>query len=283
MVAGGFGSEAVRVLVDVASWAGREERANEDYVAMSADAAVVVDGAGTPAGAASGCRHGVAWFARSLALAFVGELSGAGSLVDGLAAAIGVVRSAHGDGCDLGHPGSPAATVVAVRFRQGVMEYLVLCDAVLAVDVAGGEPLVVSDDRLAVITRRLRAGMDALATGLPEHEAARTSLVEELQAYRNVPGGYWVAAAEPMAAGHAFTGELPVADVAGVALLSDGASRLVDRFGLFTWAQLLRTLRSEGASELLARTRAAEDSDRDGRRWPRGKAHDDATCAYLGF
>jgi hypothetical protein len=64
------------------------------------------------------------------------------------------------------------------------------------------------------------------------------------------------------------------------AALSDGASRLVDRFGLATWENVMKTLDARGPRELLRQVREAEDSDLDGSRWPRGKAHDDATVAY---
>ncbi|MFE9204091.1 hypothetical protein [Micromonospora sp. NPDC007230] len=64
------------------------------------------------------------------------------------------------------------------------------------------------------------------------------------------------------------------------ALLSDGASRLADRFDLTDWAGLLEILHDHGPAELIHRVRAAEDSDPHGTRWPRGKTHDDATAAY---
>ena len=65
-----------------------------------------------------------------------------------------------------------------------------------------------------------------------------------------------------------------------VALLSDGASRLVDRFDLMSWPELLAVLRKAGPTELIARTREVEASDPDGMRWPRGKASDDATALW---
>jgi hypothetical protein len=69
-------------------------------------------------------------------------------------------------------------------------------------------------------------------------------------------------------------------DVRAAALLSDGASRLADRFRLATWAEVFKTLDSRGPEALLHQVREAEDSDPAGTRWPRGKLHDDATIAY---
>jgi hypothetical protein len=63
--------------------------------------------------------------------------------------------------------------------------------------------------------------------------------------------------------------------------LSDDASRLVDVFGLATWGELLTLLDESGPSELVCRVRAAEAADPQGRRWPRTKASDDVSVAYL--
>ncbi|MER7439820.1 hypothetical protein [Micromonospora avicenniae] len=155
-----------------------------------------------------------------------------------------------------------------------------LADSVLALDQADDAPLVISDDREAEIGRHYRAAMDNLANGTPEHDQARRDYVQALRAHRNKPGGFWVAAADPRAADEAIVGSRPIKDVTAAALLSDGASRLTDRFGLTDWTGLLRILHDHGPAELIRRVRAAEDSDLHGERWPRGKAHDDATVAY---
>lgn len=80
-----------------------------------------------------------------------------------------------------------------------------------------------------------------------------------------------------MLPGEALTGSVPLAGVAGLALLTDGASRLVDTFGLLDWRALLNLLHTQGPQALIARVRDAERADPDGRRWPRSKRHDDAT------
>jgi len=87
-------------------------------------------------------------------------------------------------------------------------------------------------------------------------------------------------AADPSAADEAIVGDAPIGDLASVALLSDGASRIVDLFSLTDWPGVAALLGSGGTGELIRRVRAAEDEDPRGARWPRGKAHDDATVAY---
>ena len=98
-----------------------------------------------------------------------------------------------------------------------------------------------------------------------------------------MPGGYWVAAANPHAAHEALVGSEPISTLTGAALLSDGASRIVDRFGLATWADLVEVLDREGPKSLIEHVREAERSDVEGSRWPRGKGLDDATAAWCRF
>lgn len=260
-------------------------RPNEDFVAATSDAIVLLDGAGTPAGSESGCVHGVAWYARSLGSNLIAGLAQDGKpLTEILAEGIKAVASLHDFVCDLDHPGSPSATVVMLRRTADTLDYLVLADSVLVLDTLdAAEPLVVCDDREALVGAAHRTSMDALPSGSPEHAAAHRKYVETLREHRNRDGGFWVAAADPLAAEQALTGTVPTSGVRAAALLSDGASRLVDRFHLATWRQALDVLAGSGPAELIRRVREAERSDPDGSRWPRGKTYDDATAALWMF
>jgi hypothetical protein len=269
------------VLVALASIPAEPNQPNEDFVAATLDAVVLLDGAGTPTGSESGCVHGVAWFARRLGIALLSSMTpvDASDLAECLAASIREVRSLHGDTCDLEHPGSPSATVVALKVREHTLDYLVLADSVLVLDLST-ELCVVTDNREAQIGRYLRTQMDALPSGTPEHGKAHREYVESLRAHRNRPGGFWVASTEPEAAMQALMGSVPRTQVRAAAVLSDGASRLVDRFSLARWEDVLKTLDTLGPRELLHQVREAEKSDPHGSRWPRGKVCDDATAAY---
>jgi hypothetical protein len=112
---------------------------------------------------------------------------------------------------------------------------------------------------------------------------AREQVAVAVQSERNrgMPGGYWVAAADPRAASQAVTGTLPAKSLQRAVLLSDGASRLVDLFELATWEELLALLDESGPDELLRQVRAAEAADPESRQWPRTKRSDDATAVYL--
>jgi hypothetical protein len=78
----------------------------------------------------------------------------------------------------------------------------------------------------------------------------------------------------------AVTGSLSVRDISGAALLSNGASRIVDSYGLAAWPDVLDVLRGRGPSEIIRRVRQAEADDSPGGRRPDATPPDDATVAY---
>jgi hypothetical protein len=117
------------------------------------------------------------------------------------------------------------------------------------------------------------------ATGSADHARRVAELVTEQRRHRNHPDGFWVASTDPAAAQHALTGTVARDGLQRAAVLSDGATRLVDRFGLVDWPSFLTILAQQGPDAIIAQVRAAEHSDPDGRRWPRGKRHDDASAA----
>ncbi|MDQ0685286.1 hypothetical protein QFZ56_004249 [Streptomyces achromogenes] len=264
--------------VALASLPAEPGQQNEDFAAASPAAAVLLDGAGV-AGASTGCTHGIAWFSSTLGGLLLSTITvhPARPLADCLADSIRVVRSLHEDSCDLTYRASPTSTVVAVRAGAGALEYLVLGDSTLLLADQEGKTTAITDQRLDEVGKRLRAPVDELATGSPEHAAALAEYRDSLTGLRNRPGGFWIAGPDPQAAEHALAGTVPLDTLASVTLLSDGATRLVDSFELDTWQETLALLSSSGPTELIRRVRKVEADDPDGRRWPRGKARDDAT------
>jgi hypothetical protein len=254
---------------------------NEDFAAAAPGAAVLLDGASV-GGAETGCVHGVAWFSGTLGALLLRTLVARPdrSLAECLADSMCITRSLHQDTCDLECRESPTSTVVAVRARENVLEHLVLGDSSLLLAKRDGGLTAITDRRLDEVGARLRGPVDELPTGSPEHTAALTEYRNALTSLRNRPGGFWIAGPDPLAAEHALTGTVPLRDLNSVTLLSDGATRLIDRFGLASWEETLALLDFAGPDELIRRTREVEESDPDGRRWPRGKAYDDATALH---
>lgn len=255
---------------------------NEDFAAVAPSAAVLLDGAGIPAGIESGCVHGVAWFARTLGTALLARASdpAGDSLAACLRAAIAAVRALHGGTCDLEHPWTPTATVVAIRVRGGELEYLVLTDSSLVLTKVGGQTQVVTDRRLDAALHGTRTALDRIPLRDPTYAAAFRDHMHAVQGLRNTAGGFWVAAADPTVAEHSLTGYCPLAGLESALLVSDGASLRADLFGLLSWAELTELVRRDGPAELIRQVRAAEADDPDGRRWRRSKATDDATAVY---
>jgi hypothetical protein len=129
--------------------------ANEDCAGAVPTAAVLIDGAGI-AGTGSICRHGVAWYASRLG----GSLLSLLSLVRNRSMSALLAEGHHAgdrrspDTCDVADPISPSATVAILRLSDGLIEHLVLGDSILVLDRADDEPLVVSDPREVIVSRR---------------------------------------------------------------------------------------------------------------------------------
>ena len=252
----------------------RPGRVNEDFAGAVPAAAVVVDGAGIPGGEAI-CRHGVAWYAHRLGGTLLRLLTGEPErgLPSLLAEAVERVTGEHRGTCDVTDPVSPSATVAVLRVSGGRVDHLVLGDCVVVLDRVGAEPVVVSDLREVEISRAYESLLAAAPAGGDEYHR----LLRELRAHRNRPGGFWVAKDDPRAAGEAVTGTCRAADLAGAALLSNGASRVVDRFALAGWPEVLTVLGSRGPAEIIRWVRRAEGRE--------AVAPDDATivhCTRLG-
>ncbi|MEU8822759.1 hypothetical protein [Streptomyces sp. NPDC048636] len=251
--------------IELATAPGDHQRPNEDWASVALPASglggslVVLDGVTPPEGD-DGCVHGVPWFTARLGGALL-ELSGSRrdmSLAACLAEAIARTAAAHSSTCDLYHPLTPQATVVAARWDGERVEHLVLSDSALLVEGTDGAVTPVLDDRID----RLRAAGHRLA-GL-----------------RNAEGGFFTAAADPAVSARAVTGELPRTGVRALAALTDGATRWVEVFGEGDWTACLALLRKEGPQALIDRVRAAEHADPDRTAFRRGKAHDDAAVIY---
>ena len=244
---------------------------SEDWAAATAELIVVLDGA--TARTATGCSHGIAWYAERLGQSLVaGAASTTRPLAEVLRHAITTVAGMHPE-CDLMHPGTPSAGVGMLRSDGW---YLVLGDVAIVAETETGLQVIV-DERVSATAPAERAEVDRHLIGTTEKAAALIPMKRAELAARNVEGGYWIAAADPTAADHALTGTFALTRGAAVAVVTDGAARGVD-FGLMSWEKLLSVVDSDdGPAGLIQQVRAAERSDPLGAKWPRNKASDDAT------
>jgi hypothetical protein len=266
------------VHICMATSAGKAEQPNEDFAGAVPGAAVLLDGAGIP-GTESICSHGVAWYTHRLGGALLGRLSRDDGLDLGaiLAATIEEIAADHRSTCDISNPSSPQATVVIVRAHEGRLDYLLLADSFLVLDQVRGGPQLITDEREVTSRRTCSAPLDGIARGTPDYDRIRDSCIEALQARRNQQGGYWIAKDDPRAADEAVTGSRPLHEVAGLALLSNGASRIVSPYGLADWPGVLELLGTSGPAEIIRRVRQAEArSFKD----PDVSPPDDATIAH---
>jgi len=263
---------------------GSSSRANEDFIAATPNAVVLLDGAGVPEGLDTGCSHGVHWFAVALGTRLLAQLETrtSDSLADALARAIGDVRALHAEDCNLDHPGTPAAAVALLRDQGHQVEYLVLSDCTVVLETRTGIKAM-TDDRIAHVATAERAERDVKAGGSAQHEVGQSRLVTAQRLHRNRKGGYWVASSEPSAAYQGIAGTVPSQHLGRAILMTDGATRLVDTFALATWEKVLKMLSDGGPERVLLGVRKAERDDPFGSRWPRGKRHDDATVALCEF
>jgi len=248
-------------------------------VATGLDLVVILDGA--TARTETGCMHGIAWYVQQLAAAIIGHPGLPPA--DALALAIVHTANLHRDTCDLSHPGTPSAAAAILQARHGTLHYLVLGDVTIAIDSRSNGLEIITDDRVNRTAQAERAVADGLPNGSPEKTAALVEMKHAELAARNTPGGFWIATADPRVVSHAIIGEISLADVRQISLLTDGAARAVDPLGLYDWTGLMAHLDAEGPQELIRQVRAAESKDPDAIRWPRNKIHDDATVASVTF
>jgi hypothetical protein len=214
---------------------------NEDFAAAAPGAAVLLDGCTTvPRGRDTGCQHGVAWYARTLG----------GVLLAAITA----------------DPPPPLAEALAGAIGVVRASHEGTCDlanpatpaaTVTAVRAAAGHI-----DLLALADSVL------LADYGPDRDPV--VITDDAPAASTIPG----------AARQARTGTLPREGLAGLVLLSDGATRLTDLYQVLSWPDLLATVRGAGPGAVIGQVRAAEDGDPECIRWPRFKARDDATVLY---
>jgi hypothetical protein len=255
-------------VVSAASLPGSDQVPNEDWFRTGPGWMVVLDGVTPVPG--NGCVHPIPWFVEQLGEAIEDGLSGENhSLRAILAGAIAATVAAHEGTCDLTSPQSPAAQVAILRAVDDRVEWLVLGDCTIVIKRQDEAPVAYCDDRA---DRLPDPPEPVLVNGIRRYP------LEYVAAVRNRPGGFWVASTLPEAADEALHGWCPAGSLQSAALLSDGLTRLVERYG-WTWPTLLDEGERQGAKALI---RSVHDADRAAEpTGARGKTSDDATGVFI--
>lgn len=252
--------------------------AGADRVIVTQGAIVVLDGASAFGPAAISPAAYADRLGAEIATAVTA--SPAGPLPEILAASIAATASA----LNLPDDDGPSSTVAVARVNDGTADLLLLGDTCIAYRSAG-TTTVLTDDRLDQLgLPQSRLYRERLAAG-SGYGPAHTEILRELQAgqraRRNVPGGYWIASADPEAARQAITVTLPAASLEWIVLATDGAADTIRRLGLDDWDAIARTNQA-GLSALLEHCREWEaNADPDGSQYPRAKRHDDKAIAVI--
>jgi len=239
-----------------------DDHPNEDLVLAGPEFIIVLDGATAPAGIPSGCIHDVRWLVCHLGSRLASQLTlddtADSMLAEHLANSIRWVNAQHAHTCDLDNPASPSSTVALLRRHSDTIDTLVLSDSPILLDLPTG-------------VRRIA---DERPGQLPSYKP------EDVRDQRNQAGGFWVASTKPEAAQQAVQLTVPAEQLRRAAVLTDGATRLVERFHLLDWIDLIKMLDTDGPTELIRRVRAAENTI-DPAPGSRGKRHDDATAVLV--
>ncbi|MET9228548.1 hypothetical protein [Lentzea sp. NPDC003310] len=226
---------------------GAPGRVTEDRIRVLPNAVVVLDGVTSRTRPPN--RNG-GWYATGLANELAHLINDTDPLTDVLARAIANLAERH----DLVPGDSPASTASIVRWNDDTIDALVLCDT--PVVAFGQSTRVLEDTRL----EDLRPDPDILR-------------------WKNKPGGYWVAEADPAAGYQARTASWRRDETTCVIALTDGVSCGVSEYGLFAWDELAQL----PLGDVLDRIRDAERGDSEHKRWPRYKTHDDQAIARISF
>ncbi|MFD7983023.1 protein phosphatase 2C domain-containing protein [Kitasatospora indigofera] len=184
---------------------------------------------------------------------------------------------------------SPQTTVAVGRWQEGRFEAAVIGDSPVVVIRSDGAVSVLTDDRVAALAARLPERQEQhgrLVTGAgrigdDRHRELTRAIMRQMGGLVNRSGGYWIAGADPRAGREAFVRSWPLEEVTDILIATDGASAVVDKYGLLTWQEVATHSRVHGPDAVLDLVCAADDSDPHGHRWPRSKPSDDKTLAHL--
>jgi hypothetical protein len=251
----------------------------EDRVRIGQNSVVVLDGAsGTDSGVT--VSQYVDYLVNDLVEAL--DSDPAALLTGALSASIESTAAA----LDL-HPGrAPSSTVSIVRRSTTVVDVLILGDSPVYV-AHNGKIDRLSDNRLALLELPSRTRLfERLAAGHGydnhRHKELACQMPSEKAAYRNRPGGYWIAEADGQAGVNALVYSYPAHDVPWCAILTDGVDEPASHLGIAV--EDLAVMEGNELCETLYQIHHWEKyTDPNAKLLPRFKCHDDKTIVVVRF
>lgn len=268
----------VMPVVETAERAGSVQ--SEDLVLTLPHAVVVLDGAtSVELGRGSG-----GWYASVLGGELMRQISSPDASPDlrqVLAASIANVAATH----SLLPGRSPSAALAIMRWTADVVEGLVLCDVILAVQTLDGAAEVLQDSRLDQLDHPERAAyLEAIRAGTPFDQERLRVMQAFTRERRNQPDGYWVAEADPKAAHEAIRMVWPRHTIKAALMATDGVACGVHPYQVLPdWTAMFEMVKHKGVGAVVDLVHRTEHDDPDARRWPRFKAHDDKALACIHF
>jgi hypothetical protein len=179
----------------------------------------------------------------------------------------------------------PFASMMFVALEGGSMNAMWFGDCAALVR-RPGEHVEVLGDALAKRAReRDRVALLAASMGAPSaQQGVRDIFLPALRRARNfvnTEAGGWLFGPDASAFGHVARANVAAPGGTVVLLVTDGFLALASDYDRYGLDALLDAAQSRGLDALGAELRAIEDSDPDGKRFPRFKKSDDATAMLL--
>lgn len=275
-------------LLDQLSLPGDPAKANEDFQATSAHAALVIDGA-TPLGdSLMPGPSDAQWIAQFGARRLMARLDQGDGARKALRAALADAEKSF---AALGrHPPDEmwqlpcASMMLAVGAGDGGVEFLWYGDCAALVRQGDAAVTVVGETFDKRAAEAMRAQQVAKEKGLsPASGLDRPEFIGSLRAVRNRinSGTYWLFSPDVRAASHVSRRVIKAGTGTMLLLATDGFLALASDYGVYSADSLMGAAKSKGLTALGEELRAIEAGDLGGDRFPRFKKSDDATALLL--
>jgi len=274
-------------LLDQLTLPGDPAKANEDFLAQSTHAALVIDGA-TPLGdSLMPGPSDAAWIAQFGARRLMAHLREDKSARKALRDALGDAETSFT--ALRRHPPeamwqTPCASMMLAVPDNDAVEFLWFGDCAALVKQGDAAVTVVGEtfDKRAAEAERARAIAKEKNLS-PASGLSRPEFIGALRDSRNRinSGTYWLFSPDARAASHVSRRVIKVQPGAVLLLATDGFLALASDYGVYSADSLIDAALSKGLAALGEELRAIEANDTGGDKFPRFKKSDDATALLI--